>query len=368
MKHLTLLFATVATAFFFMPRLKAQPSATLSGRVVSAASGAPVLYAHIYLPGTSFGTYSDEYGRFVLEARAWGRFELAVSHIEHELTTLPMQAGAERIELGDIRLQSRVYQLEGVAVKADKNWGKYFGIFRREFIGATPNARQCRIANPLVLNFHFDEERNILKAWAYETLIIENQALGYQISYDLVRFEHHLPQGATLFEGAPFFRQATPRNKSQQRRWERNRSEAYQGSIMHFVRSLYHDKLDADGFVLGEPGLMRWVQSEVPVRPELIPTTREQLVQADESEPGAMLLRLPGKMRVIYTAAQAPKAYVAQAGGGTAGHPRSKLSLLADFVRIYPNGYVYNGTDLLLEGFFAWKKMADMLPLEYQAD
>ncbi len=349
----------------------AQPAIKLSGRVVSIADGAPVLFAHVYLPGTTFGTYSDESGRFVLEAQAWGRFELTVSHIEHDLATIELKAVDTPVELGDIALKSRAYQLGEVLVEADKNWGKYFEIFRREFIGATPNAKRCRIVNPLSLNFHYDENNNTLKAWAYETLIIENQALGYRIAYDLVRFEYDTRHGVTLFEGVPSFQPVEPQKSTQQKRLEKKRLAAYRGSVMHFLRSLYHNRLDKEGFVLEEPALLLQSKGEIPVRPEPVLPIREQLLQADEMEPEALLLKFSGKLWVKYTAEWEPRAYVMQSGVHTSRlteaprHPSSNLSLLADLVRIYPNGYVYKGSDLMLEGYFAWKKIADMLPLDY---
>jgi len=68
--------------------------------------------------------------------------------------------------------------------------------------------------------------------------------LGYKISYQLEDFEVNFKSGAMYFAGYPYFEEMGKNKK----KWERNREKAYQGSMMHFMRSLYQNNLADEGF------------------------------------------------------------------------------------------------------------------------
>jgi hypothetical protein len=104
------------------------------------------------------------------------------------------------------------------------------------------------LQNKDVLVFDFDRNTNRLRVTAGEPLLIENRALGYLLTYDLTKFEYDTLNHAFIYGGFPFFKELEPRNAAVQARWLKNREEAYKGSMLHFMRSLYAGDLGNAGF------------------------------------------------------------------------------------------------------------------------
>lgn len=48
--------------------------------------------------------------------------------------------------------------------------------------------------------------------------------------------------------GSPVFEPLLARSGRQQRRWETNRQQAYQGSLTHFLRSVHQNQVAEEGF------------------------------------------------------------------------------------------------------------------------
>ncbi|WP_315816906.1 hypothetical protein [Paraflavitalea speifideaquila] len=85
-------------------------------------------------------------------------------------------------------------------------------------------------------------------AVADEPLIIENRALGYRIKYQLEDFIYNMSERTLLYVGYTLFEDMAADRNRIPRRWVVARKHAYEGSMMHFMRSLYTNKLDMDGF------------------------------------------------------------------------------------------------------------------------
>lgn len=353
--------------------IQAQRPVTITGTLLSAKDNSPVLYAHVYIPNTTYGTYSDEQGNFTLEARVWESFELVISQLEFEVTALNFSSDQSRIQLATIRLQPRAYDLKEVVVTQDENWARHYAIFIKNFIGTTPGATQCKINNKLSLNFKYDKETDQLIAWAYEPLLIENRHLGYRIRYDLVKFELEIGRSALIYTGFPAFEAITSKNKRQLRRWEKNRREAYQGSVMHFVRSLYHNTLSTEGFEPSEIAHQFRAQGEaVAVSATDAPVQRADIIRLDENEAAALCLQFNKRMKVRYYGAAEAFAYWQQnqstvsSSEAPAKFQTSHLRLRDNnVVRIYSDGQVQDGVNLVLDGYFAWARIAQMLPYDY---
>lgn len=72
--------ATVLFSGFAMAGEKAQPQ--LMGRVLETVDGkdCPVPFAYVYCEGTTFSTYTNEKGEFVLSVEKPGKYTLRFSH------------------------------------------------------------------------------------------------------------------------------------------------------------------------------------------------------------------------------------------------------------------------------------------------
>src|SRR5262249_1640128 len=90
---------------------------------------------------------------------------------------------------------------------------------------------------------------NRLSVTATEPVIIENRALGYLLEYRLEEFIADYNTKIVGYFGYPFFRELTPKKEDQLRTWIEKRRAAYNGSMMHFMRSLYAGRSIAEGFL-----------------------------------------------------------------------------------------------------------------------
>ena len=127
-------------------------------------------------------------------------------------------------------------------------WKRYFPIFRNEFLGKKINPKQCKIVNEGDIILQYDRNRKILKVFAKRPVRIQNELLGYDISYFLDRFEFSLINKSLLFTGNYIFTPIIAKDSKQLEEFKINRANAYLGSRMHLFRSLWADNLEFSGF------------------------------------------------------------------------------------------------------------------------
>jgi hypothetical protein len=134
-----------------------------------------------------------------------------------------------------------------VNIKPDKNRKRNYDWFKHLFLGNSGNASECQILNPDVIDLDFDDSTKRLTASTNDFIEIENDALGYKIKYLLNAFLWDTYKNFMSYEGAVLFENmnGTP---SQKKRWIKNRQNTYYGSSMHFFRSVISNQLAEDGF------------------------------------------------------------------------------------------------------------------------
>lgn len=222
---------------------------TIKGKVVSASNGLPVPGCSVFINNTSKGTASDQNGYFELNGVPGGKHELIVSSIGYETSVYSFSAEQLPLQVR-VELQVKVKELQNVIVEPseEEGWDRWGKLFMDNFVGNTPNAKHCRIKNKEAIKFRFYRKSNRVIAYADEPIIFENKALGYKVSYKLEEFEVNFKTNVTVFFGYPFFEDMDTNRKGLQSRWKRSRDEAYYGSMMHFMRSLYADSIAQQGF------------------------------------------------------------------------------------------------------------------------
>ena len=223
-------------------------------------------------------------------------------------------------------------------------------------------------------------------------MIIENKALGYRIYYQLETFKYDFKNHYSLYTGYPFF-QPMKGGTARQRQWDKKRSKAYYGSLMHFMRSVYRNRIVEEGFEVR--GLKKVpnkrVQIQINEGRKLRAFEREmdtnsyyyQIGHADDfkdvigksltgdSIAYAASLTIAGLyfedfLLVIYKSKPAPPEYELVARNGTA--MMSQIVLISGKpIEIESNGSYYDPADLLTTGYWAWsEKIAMMLPFDYK--
>lgn len=245
MKHLyCLLFLVLPFAASAQPAQRA----TLTGDITNAADGKPLPFASVYLNGSTKGTTSDENGRFTLGEVPFGSIELVVSYTGFSAVRQSIRITEVKPRPVAIALSPLANQLADVVVKAqkDKVWLKQLRHFEREILGKGNFAGSCVLVNPEVLNF--TEAGRILLAEASAPLIIDNQSLGYRLTYTLNGFRSQ-PERVT-FGGTTLFKELSPDTPKQAKQWQRNREDAYRGSLRHLLASIAAGNHEQESFLI----------------------------------------------------------------------------------------------------------------------
>jgi len=220
----------------------------LTGKVVDAERGGPIAGASVFFSNTSIGTATSDKGTFTLHNIPGGKLDLVVSSLGYETYFETVNAATLTSEL-TIKLKAKANELANVVVGTYEKdgWTKWGKDFTNDFIGTSSNSLNCVIKNREVIKFRYSQKRNYLEAFADEPLLIENWALGYTLHYKLEAFSHDFKSGMMSYYGFPLFEEMQG-NFRKIKRWQNNRKDVYYGSMMHFMRSLFVNKIQENGF------------------------------------------------------------------------------------------------------------------------
>jgi len=243
MKRYILLFLLIAITVYGKAQSTRTPTEVIKGKVIDSASGKPIVNASVYLNGSSTGTTSNSEGNFTLNVSG-GEIPLVVSHIGYQSQIIHNYTSQNlKIVLNpkSIELREVVIAPGGISRKREMD------IFLTEFIGSTGN--DCVISNPDDIYFTYHKKNDSLTANADKPLIIYNKKLGYKITYFLAGFNY--TPAKTFYQGNYFFAEDTLGLQSKEvKKIIKARDEAYLGSRMHFIRSLWAGALQANDFTI----------------------------------------------------------------------------------------------------------------------
>lgn len=375
----------------------------LKGSVVDEKNN-PIPGTSIYLNNTSVGTRADDRGNFLLII-PHGKYELIASSIGYETYIQALSSNKDSAFL-TIRLKLKNDVLETVVVEPYEKdgWEKWGRFFIENFIGQSEFAENCKIRNREVIKFRHSKKTNLLNAYADEPLVIENKSLGYTIFYQLESFTFDFNKHYLIYTGYPFF-QAMKGSGNKLKKWGNNRREAYYGSMMHFMRSLYRNQLIQDGF---EVRRLQKIPNEEKIRVRAVYAGNKGITKAsgstiageinkDSSDYYSKILKQPNEHNIIGRAILPGDSIAYAAGQTTAGlyfenyllviykkklapleyrqqFPKNSTAMQSQLilingqpVEIEANGSYFNPTDLLSLGYWAWsEKIAAVLPFDYE--
>jgi hypothetical protein len=376
----------------------------LKGVILDSEKSKPIPNASVFLNTTSFGTVTNSQGNFELTIPN-GKYDLIVSSIGYD--TYNQTINTDKIsDYITIKLKVKSQLMETVIVEPyEKNgWEKWGKFFIESFIGTTANSFNCAIKNKDVIHFRNSKKTNELTAIADEALIIENKALGYTVKYQLELFSYNFKTHYLLYVGYPFF-QPMKGSEGKQKRWEKRRTEAYFGSIMHFMRSVYQNKINEQGF---ETRALKKIPNAEKQRVKLAYSSNMHTVKnfdgtnvitqinKDTADYYDRILRqedykdvigktiltgdsiayavdsttagleFPDYLLVIYKNKFAPIEYRQQLPGNGASMMSQIILTTGKPIEIEANGSYYDPTNILSAGYWAWsEKIANMLPFDY---
>lgn len=206
----------------------------------------PLEGASVYFNNTTVGTITNSKGEFELKIQE-GNYNLIVSYIGYKTKKILINSENKHQKI-TIQLQEDTNVLNEVVIKDivyDYKWKRDLFFFKRAFFGRSAASKKCKIVNEKDLYFSFDETTNIFHAYAKKSLIIKNKELGYLITYDLVDFVKQ--DDKIFFSGYVQFKDL---RKNVSKKWRQNRLKAFNGSRMHFLRSLLQNKTEEEGFII----------------------------------------------------------------------------------------------------------------------
>jgi hypothetical protein len=223
---------------------------SVSGEVISQDNKKPVVNASVFISNSTIGDKTSAEGAFVLRGVKPGNYLLVISIVGFESYSQPIVVSNSNLVLPVISLIPKTILLAEVKVHpiSDANRDKYYSWFSEEFLGRSDLAKSCKITNPEVLNFNYNETTQLLTVTADDFIVIENQALGYRIMYSLSGFvkSNDIRAPKVHYDGYAFFQKID--NPKQEKAWQSRRSEVYQGSLMHFLRSIITNRINEEGF------------------------------------------------------------------------------------------------------------------------
>ena len=248
MRKFSCLFKILVCVYACMLSLQAHAQYSLKGKVTNLQTEAFLPSVSIYINNSAKGTTTNDAGEFELKNINVAQFDIVASCIGYETFSATITA-KELSQAYDIKLKPKSAELQAVIIQAYdksgwKNWGK---LFTEEIIGRMPYASDCEIKNNNVVKFIYNKKEQTLSAFADEPLIIINKYLGYELKYDMQTFVANFKTKIMNYEGYPFFVNLTGSDKKN-KKWKENRKYAYEGSIMHFMRSIYRNTTKQEGF------------------------------------------------------------------------------------------------------------------------
>lgn len=385
-----------------------QNSFTITGTVRDQKESLPG--AGIYISGYKISAVADNNGKFKINNLKPGNYDLLVQMIGYLPYSKNVVISDKSVQV-ELTLKESTVHLNEVVIHADPNRAKYIEQFKEYFIGKTPNAEQCKILNTQVLNIDYDPTQSLLTIKTDEFLVIENKALGYRLKYMLDYFEYNSRTHIIYYSGHPFFEELKA-SGSRRKKYIKNRELAYYGSAQHFFKSLYQGKSKEEGFIINKmvkvPNPNRYPDSiikktlaklrNLPKKSAIarndahVDTAsvafwlkqQEMPKYIDRWNPAEVLtdtlvhvynqnlklLNYTDELAIIYTGERESLAY-SKTGFwifrplNIPDYEISIANLTQSPLRFYKNGDVHDSRSLLYEGFWAYEKIADMVPMDY---
>ena len=377
----------------------------LSGVVQDSVTHEPLAFASVFLANTTLGATTTEQGQFEFARVPKGTYQVVGSYVGYRLSKQSVTVGADPQRI-TLQLTPTGNQLGEVVVQPPPNKPEDFQKFSKLFLGQSTFSEQCRISNPDQVRVFYDDSTRELTARAKEFVQIDNDALGYRVKYYGLYFAYDVDQQAITYYGEPVFQELTPRDEAQRQQWAANRAAAYTGSFMHFLRSVYTNRLKAAGFLAQRVGMVpnprferadgqrrallarrpesgftaaeqdslaQWEREE-PLRPTLyLPTRPIDSLRRVSADGQHAYLRFRDEVQVTHFG-EAPDARysrqpvtapVSTLPANLAQRQTSRLKLTDGEAEIKADGTLVNPLEASIGGYWGFEKIGEFLPFDY---
>lgn len=341
----------------------------LLGRVTDSKTNEPLQYAAVFINNTSNATETDEKGNYVLKnvfshVRG-GSVEIVVSSLGYVTFRQKITYSQQDTLIFPIALSVFTQTISEVSVagKRDQTWLKQYKKFEKAFLGTSENARYTKIINPWVVDFEGDVSE--FSASAQKVIEVENKPLGYKIFFELQRFS--LSPTQSSFAGLARFEKIKTTNEEQKKEIEENRQKAYEGSERHFFKALAQKRLKQEGFVVYEVNPNYHEKTSFS---HLSPQLGKRLLAFNDTSavksgrfPASKQLMIKNELEILNTNS------INRIGSyQDAPFPVSWLRLKGSKAEVTITGLLFDTNSSEWAGDIAGRRIADMLPLDYEPE
>lgn len=224
----------------------------IRGIILNQKTGEPISLAEVFISGTTFGSITNDKGEFELTT-SFLPCQLVASHVSYAPFT--MKIDLESLSFITIKLLPFEHEIQELTVEGINARKENMKLFRQVFLGTDEYASACTLINDSVLLFRWDS--SVFSASAYQSLLVDNNKLGYRIKIILNDFKliydpkvyrkilnnkknlSNIAGAVYQMQGEFFFIPHPPGKRGKQERITNSRMKVYFGSRMHFLRSLY---------------------------------------------------------------------------------------------------------------------------------
>lgn len=335
----------------------------ISGKVAER-NQTPIPFANVFINNTRIGTTTDIDGNYSIKIpNNIQKVDLIASFIGYERYRTTISKGNSTQHNLTIVLQNGV-ELNEVKVIAqhDKEWRKKWKLFSRGLLGESNFFKDCKILNPEIIKLNYNDKKKLI-ATADEPIMIQNDALGLKIAFQMEKFETDGEQ--TYLAGFKFFTNLDSVSAEQSKKWTKNREKAYNDSFRNFLVSLSQRKLKENGFAIFKilrPKTMYYGRTSVAgeiANGALAECTPEKICKYD-ADNGQYILQSDFPIMVFSTNRYVPIRIFADYP-----NPYSIIDLVRNYSVFTENGWLSKPNGILIKGYWGAEGMANLLPDDY---
>src|SRR6187399_717664 len=353
----------------------------IRGRVTDNETQLPLKGASVYINNTTKGSTTNDNGDFEIGPLQPGRYEVVASFVGYDALLYSAEIKSSNLRIS-FKVEKKEEMLREVLVLSGELRKHYLDIFKKYVIGISVAADHCQIKNIEEVQFASGETTDEIVAYTEKALVIENPELGYTIHFDLIEFYYNKATSGAYFFGYTRFVDWGKDEKTK-KKWIRKRREAYDGSTVHFFRSLVNKNLAKERFTVYQLLNTQKEKKDSTGTNITIQKNEQGMKMATKAIEDSMIriypdsvykiyeLRIKDGWRIFYEKSTNLKVemtrnipIIGQPPTGTV----SGLRLREEPVLINARGILLTPIRVFYDGIWGYERLANMLPEDYEVE
>lgn len=215
--------------------------------IITDKQNKPVAGAVCYLSQTCYYSTTDANGNFEIKNIVPGNYTLAVTVKNFLPVTSNMfidkgNPYTFNCSLNVMPTDEQARFASAVPSGFDSDYMK----FERVFIGTTPYMGSCKVENPEVMRFKWNED--VINGSSNGPIVFVHKKFGYKLHCVVNSFSYDTRQLGRTLDFTVYFESMKPKDDDEKEDWDDYRKEAYNGSINHFLWAFRQDELEKEEY------------------------------------------------------------------------------------------------------------------------